>query len=144
VKRGNINERISVGGQPTEEDLKSLKAEGFAAVVNLRREGEQNQPLDPAQEGVVAKAAGLQYFHIPVNSADPKREQVAAVKAALDQVKGPVYVHCQGGGRACTMALLASEPGASPDQMMKQAEGAGFPVTNPVSQQFIKDILGKS
>ena len=142
MKRGNLNERISVGGQPTEEDLKSLKAEGFTAIVNLRREGEQNQPLDPAQEGAAAKAAGLSYFHIPVNSADPKREQVEAVKAALDQIKGPVFVHCQGGGRACTMALLASEPNASADQMMKQAEGAGFPVTNPVTQQFVKDVLG--
>ena len=46
--------------------------------------------------------------------------------------------------RTCFLPSGISEPGASPDQMMKQAEGAGFPVTNPVSQQFIKDILGKS
>jgi uncharacterized protein (TIGR01244 family) len=144
MKRGKISERISVGGQPTEDDLKLLKAEGIEAVINLRRDGEQNQPLDPAQEGAVVKAAGLKYFHIPVDSADPKREQVQAVQAALAEAKGKVFVHCQGGGRACTMALLASEPDASPDQMMKQADGAGFPVTNPVTQQFIKDVLGKS
>ena len=142
MKRGAISNRISVGGQPTEEDLKNLKAEGFAAIINLRREGEQNQPLDPAREGAVAQATGLKYFHIPVNSSDPKREHVEAVKAALDQIEGPVFVHCQGGGRGCSIALLASEPNASPDQMMKQAETAGFPITNPVTQQFVKDILG--
>ena len=115
MKRGAISDRISVGGQPTEEDLKNLKAEGFAAIINLRREGEQNQPLDPAREGAVAQATGLKYFHIPVNSSDPKREHVEAVKAALDQIEGPVFVHCQGGGRGCSIALLASEPNASPD-----------------------------
>ena len=113
MKSGDINERLSVGGQPTEEDLSSLKAEGFTAVINLRREGEANQPMDPAREGLAAAAAGLQYFHIPVNSADPKGEQVASVRAALEQVTGPVYVHCQGGGRACAMALLRALPRAA-------------------------------
>src|SRR4051812_43497357 len=115
MKRGKISERISVGGQPTEDDLKLLKAEGFTAIINLRRDGEQNQPLDPVEEGVVAKASGLTYFHIPVNSSDPKREQVEAVKAALAEAKGKVFVHCQGGGRACNFALLASEPDSTPD-----------------------------
>ena len=142
MKRGKISERISVGGQPTEDDLKLLKAEGFTAIINLRRDGEQNQPLDPAEEGAVAKASGPAYFHIPVNSSDPQREQVEAVKAALAQAKGPVFVHCQGGGRACTFALLASEPNATPDQMMARSEAAGFPVTNPASQKFVQDILG--
>jgi len=142
MKRGNIDERISVGGQPTEEDLRNLKAEGFTAIINLRRDGEQNQPLDPANEGATAQAIGLAYFHIPVNSSDPQREQVEAVKAALDQTEGQVFVHCQGGGRACAMALLAAATHASPEHMMKHAEAAGFPVTNPVTQQFVKDLLG--
>lgn len=74
MKRGKISERISVGGQPTEDDLKLLKAEGFVGIINLRRDGEQNQPLSPAEQGFAAAAAGLKYFNIPVNSADPKRE----------------------------------------------------------------------
>jgi len=142
LKRGKISDRIAVGGQPTEDDLKLLKVEGYEAVINLRRDGEQNQPLDPAQEGEAAEATGLKYFHIPVNSSDPKREQVEALKKALSQVKGPVYVHCQGGGRACTMALLASEPTATPEQAMAKADAAGFSITNPTSVQFVQDVLG--
>lgn len=146
MKRGKINERLSVGGQPTEDDLHALKAEGFTAIVNLRREGEANQPLDPASQGAAAIAAGLKYFHIPVNSADPKREQVEAVRAALGQVSGPVFVHCQGGGRACTMALLATAPasGYGSKEMMAHAEAAGFPVTNPASVAFVGSILDKA
>ena len=103
----------------------------------------QNQPLSPAEQGFAAAAAGLKYFNIPVNSADPKREQVEAVRTALEQINGPVFVHCQGGGRACTMALLVSEPNFTPEQTMKQAETAGFPITNPVSVQFVAEILGR-
>ena len=142
MKRASIKEQLSVGGQPTEDDLRALTSEGYAAVINLRRDGESSDPFDAAGEGQAATKAGLKYFHIPVNSSDPKREHVEAVKAALDQIEGPVFVHCQGGGRGCSIALLASEPNASPDQMMKQAETAGFPITNPVTQQFVKDILG--
>lgn len=145
MKRGKISDKLSVGGQPTEEDLKGLAKEGFGAIINLRRVGEDNQPLDPAAEEKAAKAAGLRYFHIPVNSADPKREQVAAVRAALAQVKEPVFVHCQGGGRACTMALLATAPasGYGSKEMMAQAQATGFPVSNPAVTQFVTEILDR-
>ena len=143
MKRGDISERIAVGGQPSADDLHGLKSEGFAAVINLRRDGEANQPLDPVREGLAAAIAGLKYYHIPVNSDDPRHDQVAALRAALDQVAGPVYVHCQGGGRACTMALLAAAPptGYGAQEMMAAAEAAGFPVTKPVVAEFISTVL---
>ena len=143
MKRGDINNQLSVGGQPTEDHLSNLKAEGFAAVINLRRDGEANQPLDPAREGMAATAAGLQYFHIPVNSADPKGEQVTALRAALEQIEGPVYVHCQGGGRACTMALLATAPasGYGAKDVIAEAHRAGFTITNPVMADFVASIF---
>ena len=142
MKRAKINERLSVGGQPAEDDLAGLRTEGFAAVINLRRDGEDNQPLDPAAEGVAAAKAGLKYFNIPVNSSDPKREQVEAVRTAINQVNGPVYVHCQGGGRACTMALLATAPsGYGATKLIEQAKTSGFPITNPVVIEFVSSIL---
>ena len=143
MKRGKISERLSVGGQPTEDDLRGLKAEGFEAVINLRREGEPNS--DPAGEGKAAASAGLKYFHIPVNSSDPKREQGEALRNALSQVKGAAFVHCQGGGRACAMALLATAPasGYGSKEMMAEAEAAGFPISNPVSVEFVGAILDR-
>ena len=143
MKTGKISERLMVGGQPTENEIRELQVQGFEAIVNLRRDGEANQPLDPASEGKAATAVGLKYFHIPVNSADPKREQVEAVRTALSQVKGPVYVHCQGGGRACMMALLATAPasGYGAKEMMAQAETAGFPISNPAVAEFVGRVL---
>lgn len=93
MKRASIRDRLSVGGQPTEDDLRALRNEGYAAVINLRRDGESSDPFDAAGEGQAATKAGLKYFHIPVNSTDPKREQVDAVRAAISEARGPVYVH---------------------------------------------------
>ena len=145
MKTGKISERLMVGGQPTEDDLRSLKAQGYEAVINLRRDGEAQPPLDPAGEGKAAAAAGLKYFHIPVNSSDPQREQVEAVRTAISEVNGPVYVHCQGGGRACAMALLGTAPdsGYGSKEMMAQAEKAGFPVSNPAVVAFVCTILDR-
>jgi uncharacterized protein (TIGR01244 family) len=143
MNKGRLNDRISVGGQPTHDDLKALKAEGVAGVINLRRDGEPN--ANPAGDSKAAEALGLKYFHIPVNSADPKREQVEAVRKALGEIKGPAYVHCQGGGRACNMALLATAPasGYGSKDMFADAEKAGFPVTNPATVEFAKSILDR-
>jgi sulfide:quinone oxidoreductase len=141
MKKGKISDRLSVGGQPTEDDLRSLKADGFAAVINLRRHGEDNQPLDPAAQGAAAARTDLKYFHIPVDSSDPKREQVEAVRAAINQVDGPVYVHCQGGGRAATMALLAAAPaGSKVADVMAQSAAAGFPM-KPAAAGFVTSVL---
>ena len=143
MKTGKLNDRITAGGQPDEQDLRNLKAEGFAGIINMRRDGEPG--ADPAGDGKTAQALGMKYFHIPVNSADPKREQVAAVKAALAQIDGKVLVHCQGGGRACNMALLATAPasGYGSKGMFAQAEAAGFPITNPAFQQLITEMLDR-
>jgi protein tyrosine phosphatase (PTP) superfamily phosphohydrolase (DUF442 family) len=54
-----VSAKISAGGQPTEEDIAALKAKGVRKIINLRRDGEQNQPLSPAAEGDEVKGAGM-------------------------------------------------------------------------------------
>ena len=54
-----VSARVSTGGQPSEADLAQMKASGIGTIINLRRSGEQNQPLDPQAEGDVAKRMGF-------------------------------------------------------------------------------------
>lgn len=65
AKPVEISHWLTVGGQPTADDLKALKKQGFRSVVNLRRAGENNQPLTPEKERAEAEAAGLAYYHLP-------------------------------------------------------------------------------
>jgi uncharacterized protein (TIGR01244 family) len=88
-----IDDRVSAGGQPTEADFAQMYAEGIRTVINLRRPGEQNQPLDPDAAGAVARSAGLAYVNIPVDSKNLDPAQVDAVAQAIACSPGPVRVH---------------------------------------------------
>src|SRR5689334_15606078 len=67
MKTKKLDEQVSVGGQPSAEEIRELAQMGFRSIVNLRREGEQAQPLSPAEEGNEARQAGLGYAHIPIS-----------------------------------------------------------------------------
>ena len=88
-----IDGRVSTGGQPTEADFAQMYADGVRTVVNLRRPGEQNMPLDPVAAGEAARKAGLAYVHIPVDSKNLDPAQVDAVANAIKGSSGPVRVH---------------------------------------------------
>jgi sulfide:quinone oxidoreductase len=139
-----VNARISAGGQPSEEDIAALKASGVRKIINLRRAGEANQPLDPAAEGEVAKRAGLEYVHIPVDPKNLHPSSAAAVAKAIEESSGAVYVHCAAGGRAVTHALLAEAKtqGSSAEQVFKKAEEIGTPVTDEGFKAFVRTVAG--
>lgn len=88
-----IDGRVSTAGQPGEEHLAQLAAQGYRTIINLRRPGEQNQPLDPAAEGDAARAAGLQYVSIPVDPKNLSAAQVDEVARAMAASPGPCLVH---------------------------------------------------
>ena len=140
-----VNAKVSAGGQPTEEDIAALKASGVRKIINLRREGEQNQPLDPAAEGEAVKRAGMEYLHIPVDPKNLDPSSAAAVTKAIEESDGPVYVHCAAGGRAVTHALLADgkAQGSSADKVFKKAEDIGAPVTDEGFKAYVRKVAGE-
>ncbi len=135
-----ISATISAGGQPTEEDIAALKAAGYRKIINLRRPGEQNQPLDPQAQGDVVEGAGMAYAHIPVDPKNLHPSSAAAVIKEIEDADGPVYIHCAAGGRAVTHALLADGKGKSSDAVFAKAEQIGVPVTDEGFKAFVKKV----
>lgn len=142
--RIHLNDQISSGGQPTEEDIASLHAAGVRTIINLRRPGEQGQPLDPQAEGEVAARTGLAYVHIPVDPKNLDPSHVDAVAKAIAASSGPVFVHCAAGGRAVTHALLADAKvaGHSADQVLVRAESIGAPIKDEGFKSFVRTVAG--
>ena len=103
-----ITPAIVIADQPTEADLASLKAAGFVGVVNLRNDGEPEQPLSTSVEGEKANALGLDYIHMGVGSSPLLEMDVDSVCRFLDEhtKEGKVLVHCRKGGRAAAVVLL--------------------------------------
>ncbi len=137
-----VSANISAGVQPSEEDIAALKAAGYRKIINLRRAGEANQPLDPAAQGAIVTGHGMAYAHIPVDPMDLHPSSAAAVMKEVAESDGPVYIHCAAGGRAVTHALLADGKGKSSDEIFKKAESIGAPVTSEGFVAFVKKVAG--
>ena len=135
-----VSATISAGGQPSEEDIAALKAAGYRKIINLRRPGEQNQPLDPQAQAEVVTGHGMAYAHIPVDPKNLHPSSAAAVIKEIEEAAGPVYIHCAAGGRAMTHALLADGKGKSADAVFKKAEEIGTPVTDEGFKAFVKKV----
>ena len=87
-----VNDRISTGGQPTEEQLRAAAAEGFTTIINLAT-------IDPdrslADEGGLVRSLGLTYHHIPVKWDNPQAADFAAFEAVMqDSAEEKVLIHC--------------------------------------------------
>jgi uncharacterized protein (TIGR01244 family) len=107
VKRA-VTPQITIGDQPTEDDLLECKYEGYVGVVNLRHDGEPEQPLSTTEEAGKVRALGMEYLHHGVGGAplsDPGVDQVCEFIDRLAQ-GGKVLVHCRKGGRAAALVLI--------------------------------------
>jgi uncharacterized protein (TIGR01244 family) len=132
VKRP-ITAAITVGDQPTEEDLEQLKREGYGGVVNLRNPGEPEQPLSPTEEGDKVSALGMDYLQYGVGSAPLSEPGVTSVCDFVDrhtQGSQKVLVHCRKGGRAVALLLLqqARANQWSADEVFAKGKAMGLEV----------------
>jgi uncharacterized protein (TIGR01244 family) len=75
--------------------------QGFKSVINNRPdfEGGPDQPTSAAVEAA-ARAAGLQYAHLPVAPAVQTPEQIAEFVALLASLPKPILAFCRTGTRS--------------------------------------------
>ncbi|AGA25423.1 beta-lactamase hydrolase domain-containing protein [Singulisphaera acidiphila] len=131
VKR-QITATIAIGDQPGETDLQRLKDDGYVGIVNLRNDGEPEQPLSTTAEGEKVRALGLGYLHNGVGGGPLTAQGVESVCEFIDQHtgSGKVLVHCRKGPRAAALVLLhqAKALGWKADEVVAKARGIGLEV----------------
>lgn len=138
-----INDEVTVGPQPTGNQLKELANAGFKSIINFRTEGEEDQPLSPTQEGENVKQLGLSYLHIPVSMKSMSEETVDQLREQFHELPKPVFAHCKSGKRAGAMVMMhmASKQGLSGKQTLQQAEQMGFKCDQPELKQFVETYV---
>jgi uncharacterized protein (TIGR01244 family) len=112
-----------VSGQIAPEDVASL---GVTMIVNNRPDGEE--PGQPSSDEIeeAARAAGIDYRHIPV-AGGFSPAQVADMADALQAADGPVLAFCKSGTRSTYLwALARSRLGTPADEIVRSAEEAGY------------------
>jgi uncharacterized protein (TIGR01244 family) len=97
----SVGDDMFIGGQPTEQALRELKAKGVTTVVNLRMPEEMARVS--FDEAALVKELGMTYVHIPMrgtatNPYGPK--QLDAFVDALNGANGKVLLHCTVAWRA--------------------------------------------
>jgi uncharacterized protein (TIGR01244 family) len=138
-----ITENLSVGGQPGEAGLAALARAGVRTVVNLRADGEPDQPLSPRDEGERVRALGMEYVHIPVSMKDMTPELVDWFREEIRARSGRTFVHCHKGKRAGAFAMMhrAVEAGMGGDETLAAAEQMGFACDAPALKDFVKGYV---
>ncbi len=126
-----ITDNVAIADQPTEDDLAALRQEGYVGVVNLRHDGEPDQPLGVAAEGRNVQGHGMNYLHHGIGGAPLTEQGVKEVCDFLDaHSTGKVLVHCRKGGRAAALVLLhqARTHGWAPEEALARGDALGLKV----------------
>lgn len=100
---------VCVAPQLTPDAMTEVARLGFKSVVNNRPDHEHGpgQPTS-AEIEAAAKAAGLEYRHLPVDGAYQSPEQIAAFAALLGELPRPLLAFCRSGARSHKLFVSAA------------------------------------
>lgn len=101
-----VDDRLSITPQLAPCDLAAVAAAGFRAVINNRpdHEGGPDQPTSADIEAA-ARAAGLEYRHLPVHPSEHTAQQALTMTHLADSLPSPVLAFCRTGRRAAALYL---------------------------------------
>ncbi len=106
------------------DDIDEAAAQGIRMIVNNRPDGEEPGQPPSAEIEAAARAAGLDYRHIPIAGGFPP-ERVEAMARALEQ--GPILAFCRSGTRSTFLwALARAASGAAAEDSIAAAAAAGY------------------
>lgn len=117
---------ITTAGQPDEAALRVFADSGYAAVIDLRTEGE-DRGID---EKAVVEGLGMKYVSLPIVGSDITYEKAAALDELLASYDEPVLLHCGSANRVgALLALRASANGADDEAAIEAGRQAGLTST---------------
>jgi uncharacterized protein (TIGR01244 family) len=133
---------LVVQSQPTIEQIRAFAADGGAAVINLRTETEMAEKVD-FDEDAVARRAGLRYVSIPASGDSLGLSDVEAFGRQLEQITGPVMLHCASGNRSGTLwaAHLKVNENETRDAAIARGKAVGMQDSMvPVAERMMLEV----
>ena len=126
---------IACAGATTPAAVAGLKQMGYASIINLREASEAGADVDA--EAAAAKAAGINYIHLPFNTAMPNPAVVDSfLKAVTDAKNQPAFVHCASANRAAAMWMIKRMQIDKWDADRAGTEAAALGLTNGALKTF--------
>ncbi len=121
---------VSVAGQISADDVERAAAMGYRTLICNRPDYEDGVTIVSKEAELRAKAAGMDFYDIPVVGYEvTDDENVDAVAAALEEADAPVLLYCRTGTR-CTLLwaqIAVAELGVA--KVEEIAATAGYDIT---------------
>jgi protein tyrosine phosphatase (PTP) superfamily phosphohydrolase (DUF442 family) len=141
IETANGDGRIGTAGQPTEEELREVAADGYRAIVNL---GLLNPEYCLPDEAGLAASLGLAYRHLPVNFDAPALADFEAFVAQMDAWSDErVFVHCAANFRVSSFIAVYGEMRLGWDRDRADRHARTFWEPNRTWQQFVADCRAR-
>jgi uncharacterized protein (TIGR01244 family) len=123
----HVTDQLSVAPQIAVADVEAAAKAGFTLIINNRPDGEDPGQPTGAQIEAAARAAGLDYVHIPVRGG-PTAEQVETERTLLAEAKGPVLAYCRSGTRSIVTWSIGQAQSGERDreELIRLGAGAGY------------------
>ena len=122
-----LDDRTLVSGQIHPDDVPALKDLGVTLIVNNRPDNEDAGQPESDDIEAAAKAAGIDYRHVPIaRGLGPS--DVEAMREAMHAVgDGKLFAFCRSGNRSTlAWAVAKSEDGTSREELESCVSQAGF------------------
>lgn len=128
VKRVSDRFFIAVAPKRGQKDVAEAGKGGINLIINNRPDGESADQMSSAEIEAEARAAGVDYIHIPVVPDQITDEQISAMDEAIKQGgDGYILATCRTGNRAMIMyALVQAKNGVKYGDLMALAKEIGF------------------
>ena len=111
---------------------------GGSSTPALRQASEPGAEVDA--EAAAAKAAGINFIHLPFNTAKPDPAVVDTfLKSVTDRKNDPAFIHCASGNRAAAMWMIKRMQIDKWDADRAGTEAALLGLTNPALKMFALD-----
>ncbi len=112
-----LDERLSVAGQISVDDLAEIAQSGFKSVICNRPdfEGGENQPTSNQLEQE-AKSRGIVFAYLPVRLGSIPVERGEAFRKLADELPAPILAFCGSGNRATALHAMSQSGTAAESQ----------------------------
>jgi uncharacterized protein (TIGR01244 family) len=122
-----LDEKTLVNGQISPGDIAELKAMGVTLIVNNRPDGEDAGQPESDKIEAAAKAAGIEYRHVPIARGMGPSDVEAMREAIHATGEGKLFAFCRSGNRSTlAWAVAKSEDGVPREELNRKANEAGF------------------
>ena len=121
-----VTDQFAVAPQINLEDVATIKALGYVAIINNRPDGEV--PGQPLMQDIKSQtlAQGMQFIDLPIVSGTLPMETIEQTKVTLAQIDGPVFAYCRTGTRSITLWALSQNGTLDGQEISSCVKNAGY------------------